>query len=116
MDMGTGNLCGCMPSTIIDLTMSMAGAKAHGAVTTAKLEVDFKRPVLTPCVVICKVNVSEIEGRRCVMDGTMEDGKGEVHASATSVFVRPPGEEGRKVAEWLMSIVSRQREGKGPRM
>ena len=107
LDMTTSNLTGGIAATIIDVAISLAAVKAHGAPITIKLALDFKHPVITPCVLICKVHVTKIEKRRCFAESTLEDGKGEVFVSATSTFVRPPGEEGRRVAEGLMAVVNK---------
>lgn len=107
LDMTTGNLGGGITATLIDMAISVATTKAHGAPVTVKLDLDFRRPISTPCVLICEVHVTKIEGRKCFAQGTVEDGNGKVFASATSIFVRPPGEEGKRVAEWLMAVLNK---------
>lgn len=107
LNVAAGHLCGGITATIMDLTLATAAAKLHGAIITTKLDIDFKRPIPTPCVVLCKAFGTKIEGKKCFAQCTVEDGTGKILASATSVFVRPPGEEGKRSAEWLMAALNK---------
>ena len=88
LDMSTGNLGGGITATIIDVAMSFAATKAYGAPSSIKLDLEFKQPISTPCVLICIVHVTKREGRRRFTQCTVEGEKGNVFASATSIFDR----------------------------
>ncbi len=116
LDMTTGNLGGGITATLMDVAMSFAATRVHGAPVTVKLDLDYKNPITTPCVLVCNVHVTKIEGRKCFTRGTIEDGKGKVLAQATSLFVRPPGEEGKLGAQWLMAALNKDSDVPRPRI
>ena len=109
LDISLNTLAGGITATIMDTAMSMATAKAHGATLTAIMEVRFKGPIHTPCVLVCKVNVVKIEGRKCFAESALEDGNGKIFATATATFVQPPGERGRQAAEALKELMNGDR-------
>lgn len=54
---------------------------------TAYLKVDYKKPVRTPAVVLCRAWVEKSEGRKLFGRGTVEDGEGVVLAEGEALFV-----------------------------
>ena len=57
---------------------------------TAYLKVDYKRPVPTPTVVLCRAWVERTEGRKMFTVGTVEDGEGGVYAKGEALFIVIP--------------------------
>jgi hypothetical protein len=111
MDMVDGRLAGGITATIFDTVLAMAAMKAHGTPMTTRLEVEYKRPVMTPCVVLCKVWATKIEGRQCWLSGVLENGEGKVYATCNSVFARMAGEFGDKYAKQLMHWLDEEVKG-----
>lgn len=54
---------------------------------TAYLKVDYKKPVRTPAVVLCRAWVENTEGRKIWGRGTVEDGEGGVLAEGEALFL-----------------------------
>ena len=57
---------------------------------TAYLKVDYKKPVPTPSVVLCRAWIQRTEGRKMFGMGTVEDGEGTVMAMGEGLFVAIP--------------------------
>lgn len=88
LDGMTGRAHGGLVSLILDQCLGVCATNAHWADATAKLEVEFLRPVDTPGIVLCKSSVDRIEGNRVWMVGTLDDGMGKVYARGKGLFVR----------------------------
>lgn len=69
------------------LTSGGLGLRLPGV--TARLEVDYKRPVAAPTVLQVSAEVESVEARKVWMRATVSDGKGGVYASARALFVAP---------------------------
>jgi acyl-coenzyme A thioesterase PaaI-like protein len=54
---------------------------------TATITVDFKAPIATPCVVLCRGWVIETSGRKIWVKGLIEGEGGSVCASSRSLFI-----------------------------
>jgi acyl-coenzyme A thioesterase PaaI-like protein len=54
---------------------------------TAYLKVDYKKPVPTPGLVLCRAWIERTEGRKIFGRGTVEDGEGTVMATGEALFV-----------------------------
>merc|ERR1711939_1052927 len=54
---------------------------------TARLEVDYKAPLSTPCVVLARAWATKKERRKIWIKGVIEDGQGEVLASCEALFI-----------------------------
>lgn len=68
--------------------MGTAVSATFGRVSsTAELVVKYKRPVGTPCVVLCRAWIERVEGRRVRLKGCVEDGRGVVFAEGEGKFV-----------------------------
>lgn len=59
------------------------------APATATMTVDYKAPIDTPGVVLCRSWPVERQGRKTWLKGTIEDGQGKVLASAKALFIDP---------------------------
>lgn len=57
---------------------------------SAYLKVDYKKPVPTPTVVLCRAWVQRTEGRKMFTEGTIEDGEGVVYAKGEALFIVIP--------------------------
>lgn len=56
---------------------------------TAELVVSFKRPLMTPAVVLCTTWIeTEPEGRKTWMRGRLEDGLGSVYAEGKALYLK----------------------------
>ena len=91
MDAMTGRAHGALTAGLCDHVMGMLASEAHGANATVKMEVDYKKPVRTPCVLILRTKVTKIEGSRCWLETVLDDGEGLIFATATSLCVVPKG-------------------------
>ncbi|KAH8591597.1 thioesterase family protein-like protein [Bisporella sp. PMI_857] len=54
---------------------------------TAYLNVNYKKPVTTPSVVLCRASVDRVEGRKLYVKGSIEDGNGTVLSTAEALFI-----------------------------
>lgn len=54
---------------------------------TAYLNVDYKEPVPTPGLVLCRAWVERTEGRKMYGRGTVEDGEGTIMATGEALFI-----------------------------
>jgi acyl-coenzyme A thioesterase PaaI-like protein len=90
MDFTSGYLGGGITCHLLDWGFCQAALKANGASLTVDMQVKFLKPVLTPTVVVVKGSVTGCKGRRCWVEGTLEDGEGNVLASAKGEFAQPP--------------------------
>jgi acyl-coenzyme A thioesterase PaaI-like protein len=57
------------------------------AVMTVSLKIDYKKPVPTPGVVLCRCWLEKEERRKMWIRGAIEDGDGTVLATAQSLFL-----------------------------
>jgi acyl-coenzyme A thioesterase PaaI-like protein len=64
---------------------------AYGATFTAKLTVEYKRPVGTPGTVMARAWIVAVEGRKVWVEGVVEDGEGNVHARGEGLWLRGKG-------------------------
>ncbi|KAF8253257.1 hypothetical protein K440DRAFT_593923 [Wilcoxina mikolae CBS 423.85] len=70
--------------TILDETL---GAAVGYPSFTAYLNTSFKKPVVTPGVLLCRASVTRSERRKYWVSGTLEDGCGTVFAEAEGLFI-----------------------------
>lgn len=55
---------------------------------TATMTVDYKKPVPTPSVLLCRAKLDESSrGRKMWTTGILEDGEGTVYATGKALFV-----------------------------
>lgn len=59
----------------------------HGTYTVS-LKIDYRRPVPTPRIVLCRASLVKIEGRKAWVDATVEDGNGVVYATGQTLFLK----------------------------
>lgn len=86
---GTGH--GAIVALVLDEVMGTLAAQVFGRynIVTARLNVEFKRRLDTPRVVLARAFLGGAKGERKVeIRGSVEDGEGIVFADGTSVFVR----------------------------
>jgi acyl-coenzyme A thioesterase PaaI-like protein len=67
----------------------------HLPPATATMTVDYRATVDTPCVVLCRAWMLEIEGRKMWVRGVIEDGQGNLKASAKCLFIRAVPKEAK---------------------
>lgn len=56
---------------------------------TAYLNVQYKAPVNTPCVLIARAWMTRMEGRKVFLKGVLEDGEGKVYATGEALYIGP---------------------------
>ena len=57
------------------------------SIVTAYLKVDYKAPVRTPGVVLCRAWVEKSAGKKMYGKGTIEDGEGSILAFGEALFI-----------------------------
>ena len=73
---------------IIDQATLMCSILTAGAGTvTAVMKLRYRKSVPLPTVVLCRTVVTEREGRKILIWGTIEDGSGAVYCEAEALFV-----------------------------
>ena len=84
-----GRAHGGFNALIMDQVTGMVASEASGtrAPATATMTVDYKAPIDTPSVVLCRAWVIEMAGRKTWIRGVIENGEGKVLASAKALFV-----------------------------
>ena len=66
----------------------------HGAIT-AYLNVQWKKPLVTPSVTLCKGRVVKKEGRKVFVKGAFYDSEGAVLAEAEGLWILLTGPAGK---------------------
>lgn len=90
LDGKTGRAHGGFNSLVLD---QLAGSCAHHAApnpippATATITIDFKAPIDTPCVVLCRGWATKIERRKIFVRAIIENGTGKLLASSNSLFI-----------------------------
>ena len=91
IDGAKGRAHGGFNSLVLDQLSGSAAQLTRSAEpvppATATLNVVFKAPVPTPSVVLCRGWATKVEGRKVWTKAVLEDGKGKVYASCTSLFI-----------------------------
>lgn len=54
---------------------------------TVTMTVDYKAPMITPCILLCRAWPIEISGRKCWSKGVIEDAEGKPLATAKALFI-----------------------------
>ncbi|CAD6888192.1 unnamed protein product [Tilletia controversa] len=103
-----GVIHGGMLCTIADEALARTAfyGLPNGVAVTAKLEVEFKKPVRADQFVCTRSKITELKGRKAFVEGQIEDMDGNVLAKARALFVEPSyakllmsKEQGRKLIE-----------------
>lgn len=91
IDGKTGRAHGGFNALILDqITGSMAALiSGTAAPATATMTVDYKAPINTPGVVLCRSWAVERQGRKTWLKATIEEGQGKVLAGAKALFIDP---------------------------
>jgi len=87
----TGRAHGGLNALILDHMTGSMSSQAMGsfAPATATMTIDYKAPIDTPGVVLCRGWVVEMSGRKTWARAVLEDGTGKVLASAKALFISP---------------------------
>ena len=75
---------------LLDEALGVAAEKARPAdksTMTAFLKINYKKPVRTPSVVLCRARLDKKEGRKLWVTGQIEDGEGNVMSTAEALFL-----------------------------
>ncbi|EXJ64974.1 hypothetical protein A1O7_01313 [Cladophialophora yegresii CBS 114405] len=91
VDGKTGRAHGGFNALVLDQITGMTAAAISGAAApaTATMTVDYKAPINTPGVVLCRCWAVEKQGRKTWLKGRIEDGEGKLLASAKALFIDP---------------------------
>lgn len=88
---GHMDIChGGFVSFLMDEVMGCSAERARSrdaATMTAFIKVDFKRPLPTPSIVLCRSTLTRRQGRKMWMKSSIEDGEGLVFATGESLFL-----------------------------
>jgi len=87
----TGRAHGGFSALVLDqITGTLASrVSASEAPATATMTVDYRAPVDTPGVLLCRAWAVERSGRKTWVRGRLQDGRGRVLAEARALFVSP---------------------------
>lgn len=85
-----GGFVSLMLDEVMGVVADYEKATGTGSMT-ASLKVDYKRPVKTPGIVLCRAIVTKREGRKLWATGTVEDGRGTVLAQGEGLFLEVGG-------------------------
>lgn len=55
---------------------------------TVSLKINYRKPVPTPGIVLCRASLIKIAGRKVWVDATIEDGDGVVYATGETMFLK----------------------------
>ena len=83
-------LHGGVIACILDSTMGNAigqQLRSTGAKFTVQLNITYKKPVMTPGTVIARSWISKVEDRKVWVSGVVENGEGELHATAEGMWL-----------------------------
>ncbi|KAL6719814.1 hypothetical protein ACLMJK_001735 [Lecanora helva] len=83
-------------SVVLDEVLSTVAYQHsdHGAIT-AYLNVQWKRPLVTPSVTLCKGRVVKKEGKKVFVKGSFHDAEGNTLAEAEGLWILLTGKEGK---------------------
>ncbi|RDL42188.1 uncharacterized protein BP5553_02167 [Venustampulla echinocandica] len=88
---GHSDVChGGFVSVLLDEALGAAAEQEHPpdkSAMTAYLNVNYKKPVMTPSNVLCRGIVKKTDGRKMWLEGLIEDDKGVILASAEALFI-----------------------------
>ncbi|MDX9724263.1 MAG: PaaI family thioesterase [Myxococcota bacterium] len=98
-----GHAHGGAITSLLDEAMGYAAWIVAGIVLTARIEVDFLRPVRLPTSVRVLASVSEHSGRKVTTEGSLLDQNGMVLARSRAVFVLLPPDKAEKLGNTLSS-------------
>lgn len=90
VDGATGRAHGGFNSLILD---HISGHSAHFAnpadfsPATATLTTDYKAPISTPCIILARGWIIEVNGRKIWVRSVIEDGDGKVLAAGKALFI-----------------------------
>ncbi|KAH7155776.1 thioesterase family protein [Dactylonectria estremocensis] len=87
----SGIVHGGVAATLLDECMGRAcfPRLPNKIAVTAKLEVDYKRPIPVNSVVIVRADTIEVEGRKASVEATMSDLDGRDLVKAKALFIQP---------------------------
>ena len=91
VDGKTGRAHGGFNALILDHMLgSMASRSSDStAPATATMTIDYKAPIDTPGVILCRGWAVEINGRKIWVKGVVEDGTGKPLAAGKALFISP---------------------------
>jgi uncharacterized protein (TIGR00369 family) len=94
---------GGIVSTILDEAMSWAVIDSGRLAVTARMTVDYRRPVPSREPLTIMARVTRDRGRAVETEGEIRDANGELLSSATGLFVRVSEQQQREWEEIYLS-------------
>ncbi|KIW72464.1 hypothetical protein PV04_00655 [Phialophora macrospora] len=91
IDGKSGRAHGGFNALILDQITGLTASVVSGsfAPATATMTVDYKAPINTPGVVLCRCWPMEKQGRKTWLKARIEDGEGNLLAAAKALFIDP---------------------------
>ncbi|KAI9844816.1 MAG: hypothetical protein M1837_005234 [Sclerophora amabilis] len=76
-------------AVLLDETMALAVRLRPGMVTpfTLRTNIQYKKPIFTPAVVLCRAYFTKVEGRKSWVTATIEDERGQLYAMGESLWM-----------------------------
>ncbi|KAK3720893.1 hypothetical protein LTR37_003556 [Vermiconidia calcicola] len=96
IDGKTGRAHGGFNACVLDQIMGSVSHHANpvpNPPATANLNIDYKAPVATPCVILLRAWITETSNRKVWVKATIEYGDGTVCCASTALFVYPRPEK-----------------------
>lgn len=92
LDSHTGVLAGGALATILDETLGLIGREVFArdgdtSFYTVELVISFKKPVMTPTILLTRTHITSQQGRKMRVEGHIEDGSGTVYCTAKCLFI-----------------------------
>jgi acyl-coenzyme A thioesterase PaaI-like protein len=89
VDGGIKRLHGGVTATLLDQVMGILISYSHqNTSATAELTIKYKKPIETPCVLLCRARIVREAGRWIETVGWVEDGHGTIFAEGKGAFVK----------------------------
>lgn len=54
---------------------------------TARLAMNYRAPIPTPCIVLGRARTVKVEGRKVTVGATIEDGRGKIFADGEVLYI-----------------------------
>lgn len=88
LDGGVGRAHGGLTAMLLDQVMgSLVSQTFEFLSATLELNVKYKNPIMTPCVLLCRAKFVREKGRWLETKSWIEDGHGKVYAEGSGTFV-----------------------------
>ncbi|CAF1317641.1 unnamed protein product [Rotaria magnacalcarata] len=84
-----GIVHGGLTATMLDEVSGAAAFSCVGPAFTANLNINYRKPLVTPAWVLVRAHVDRHQGRKAFIKATVENGEGMIYAEADGLFIKP---------------------------